>query len=490
MIYDLVIIGAGPSGLALAHCCSSITDLKILVIERENQIGGCHRVNRVKHNNENIFTEHGPRVYTSSYVNFNYLLNEMNTSLKELFTPYEVQVSSLYDLILTPDFLELFKIILEFIYLALNNNHGLNISMKSYTSDNNFSKKTINLINLLCILCSGGDINKCSLNQFLQLINLQGFSTIYEPKNTTDEKLFIIWKKFLEKKGVTFMLNSEIKNINVSDNKIMSCDINDNIKIEGAKYIFAIPPKNLFELFNKSKNKLLQNSFGNFNVFKKWVNDSNYDPTISIVFHWDQKLNLEKLFTFSTSSQWGILFAVLTDYITFKESISKTVISTAITIVHVKGMNNKTANECNDKDELIQEVFNQLKYSFPNLPKPSFSVITPNSFYNNNTKEWDSKDTAYMRSYNVDYIPFQSNVIENLYTLGCQNGKSHYIFTSLECAVSNSIYLAGILYPTLKNKYDLLKAITIRDILYYIIIFIILILLIMNILYVYNNVKK
>ena len=487
MTYDLVIIGAGPSGLAFAHCCSSITDLKILVIERENQIGGCHRVNRVKHNKEYIFTEHGPRVYTSAYINFNYLLSEMNTSLTELFTPYNIQVTSMYDIILTPNFSELFKILTEFIYLLMNDDYGLNISMESYINNNNFSKKTIVLINLLCILSSGGSIKKCSLNEFLQLINQQGFSTIYEPKNCTDKKLFIIWKKFLEKKGVTFMLNSEIKKINIKDNKIISCDINDNIKIEGDKYIFAIPPKNLFELFNKSQNKLLQNSFGNVNIFKEWVNDSDYDKSISIVFHWDIKLKLEKLFTFSTSSQWGIMFSVLSDYITFEESISKTVISTCITIVDKKGINNKTANECNDKDELIEEVFNQLKYSFPNIPKPSLVLITPNNYYNNNNKEWDSKDTAFMKSYNVDYINFKSNVIENLYTLGCQNGKSHYIFTSLECAVSNSIYLSNILYPTLKNKYKLLKLTTIRDYLYYIIILIILILIILNILYVYNN---
>ena len=92
MIYDLIIIGGGPAGLTLAHCCSNIKNLKILVIDRENQIGGCHRVNRVNYNNEKIFTEHGPRIYSSSYKNFDFLLNEMNTSLIKIFKPYNFQL--------------------------------------------------------------------------------------------------------------------------------------------------------------------------------------------------------------------------------------------------------------------------------------------------------------------------------------------------------------------------------------------------------------
>jgi len=36
--YDLIIVGAGPSGLALAHVCSNIYR-RILVIDKEYSIG-------------------------------------------------------------------------------------------------------------------------------------------------------------------------------------------------------------------------------------------------------------------------------------------------------------------------------------------------------------------------------------------------------------------------------------------------------------------
>ena len=84
MNYDLIIIGAGPSGLALAHYCAS-KNLKIIIIDRENSIGGCHRVRRIKYKDEEIFTEHGPRIYLSSFVNFMELLNEFGYNFDELF---------------------------------------------------------------------------------------------------------------------------------------------------------------------------------------------------------------------------------------------------------------------------------------------------------------------------------------------------------------------------------------------------------------------
>ena len=91
LIYDYIIVGAGPSGLALAQCCSRNGE-KILIIERENTIGGCHRVRRVKYknpqgNDEMVFTEHGPRIYSNTYAVFKELQKEMKLSclLLQLF---------------------------------------------------------------------------------------------------------------------------------------------------------------------------------------------------------------------------------------------------------------------------------------------------------------------------------------------------------------------------------------------------------------------
>jgi len=95
MNYDLVIIGAGPAGLSFAQCCKNL-NLKILIIDREKTIGGCHRVRREFINNEYIFTEHGPRVYFNNFVNLKMLLNEMNINFNDIFIKPKEQT---YDII-------------------------------------------------------------------------------------------------------------------------------------------------------------------------------------------------------------------------------------------------------------------------------------------------------------------------------------------------------------------------------------------------------
>lgn len=45
--YDFIVIGGGPSGLTVAHLLTKL-NAKILVIEREKTLGGCHRVKYVE----------------------------------------------------------------------------------------------------------------------------------------------------------------------------------------------------------------------------------------------------------------------------------------------------------------------------------------------------------------------------------------------------------------------------------------------------------
>lgn len=476
MIYDLIIIGAGPTGLALAHCCSFIDNLKILVIDKEKQIGGCHRVSRIDYKNEQLFTEHGPRVYSSTYQNFKTLLNDMDTSFKELFTLYNFQIDKIgkETILSTLNFSELFHIVSNFVKLIFNNNHGSNISMKMFMENNNYSLKSIDMIDRICRLTDGGDINKYTLNLFLQMINQQSLYSLYQPKYPNDLGLFKIWRTFLEKRNVTFILETNIIKLNYKNNIITSCIIKTNTHnkvLYGKTFILAIPPKSLVELFLNLNDNIIKNSFCSFKSLQEWTNNTKYINYISISFHFDKILKLSKVYGF-TKSEWGIVFIVLSDYIKLCESNSKTIISIAITITDRKSKNNnKTANECN-KNELIKEVYLQLLNSFPNLPKPSVSILSPNNYYKNN--EWLSTDSAFILSPNENYISFESNIFSNLYNLGTHNGYSKYKFTTMESAISNSIKLSHILYPKLKSKYNIKSSYTLIYIIKIVILIIVL----------------
>ncbi len=477
MEYDIIIIGGGPSGLALAQCISHLNK-KILIIEKENNIGGCHRVRRI---NE-LFTEHGPRVYSNTYTVFQSLLKEMDLNFTDLFTPYNFSITQIGNetVFSTLSWHELYILFIEFIKLMINNTHGINIILKDFIYLNNFKPDSVEMIDRVCKLTDGGGIDKYTLNQFLQLFNQQFFYSLYQPKTPTDKGLFPLWKTHLESKGVTFYLNTEIENIYIENNQINNLIIKNNNtfkNIKGNKYIFAIPPKNLYDITFKYN---IPHNWGNL---LKYANDTAYIEYISVSFHWNEKLNLEKIYGFPKST-WGVAFIILSDYMTFQDSNSQTVISTAVTITDKKSLNNnKTANECN-QEELINEILLQLREAYPNLPNPTVSLISPGVTYNNDIKQWVSKDTAFIMTSNKGYLPFQNGLINNMYNLGTHNGKSYYKFTSLESAVSNSVMLSKELYNELKHpKYITLSRVTsVSDIFN-----ILIIVLIIYLIYLSNN---
>jgi UDP-galactopyranose mutase len=470
--YDIVIVGAGPSGLALAQCCSSIKDLKILIIEQESVIGGCHRVRRLPYKNEFLFTEHGPRVYSSTYRVFDMLLSKMDVSFTELFTPYNFNLTSIgkQTIWTSLNYSELIKISFEFLKLIINDKHGRDINLQNYLIQTNFSKKAIDIIDRICRLTDGAGIDKYTLNELLQLFNQQFFYKLYQPKKPNDEGLFKLWKSFLEEKGVSFMMNSSVTKLNMNNEKtkVNSVEINKLLNIYGKNFIIAIPPKSLVGILESSENI---NYFGNLELLKKWSYETAYIDYLSVTFHWDSKIDLPKIYGFPKTS-WGVAYIVLSDYMTFKEVNSKTVISAAVTITHIASDRiNKLPNECSE-NELIEEIFNQLKFSFPNLPSPTISLLSPGVVYKNNT--WKSEDTAFITTANYPYLPFQSEKIKNLYNVGTHNGKQRYNFTSLESAVTNAVELSHNLFPELLLEYPINSNLSVTTFIRYLILVIVI----------------
>lgn len=441
--YDLVIVGAGPSGLALAQCVSHLGK-KILIIERENVIGGCHAVRRV----DGLFTEHGPRVYSKTYSVFRDLLTEMNVKFDDLFTPYNFSVSEIggETIFSTLSFYELFLLGVEFIKLLLNEQHGRNVILQTFLQKHDFGSESYEIIDRVCKLTDGGGADKYTLNQFLQLLNQQFFYKLYQPRLPNDKGLFKIWRAFLESRGVEFSLDTHIKMIDFNEDKIDSISVFKGTSlqtIKADKYVFAIPPKNLVEVINTFK---IKHNWGDISTFAK---DTAYIDYVSVSFHWNKELTLKKVYGFPKSA-WGIAFVVLNDYMKFDETESKTVISTAITIKDRKSPNNnKTADECSE-NELIKEIFLQLKEAFGDIPAPTKVLMSPGVEYENN--QWISEDTAFIMTSNKGYLPFENKLITNMYNVGTHNGKSLYKFTSLEAAVSNSVILSKELYNELNSS--------------------------------------
>ena len=451
--YDYIIIGGGPTGLTLAWYLGK-TNKKVLIVEKESTLGGCHRVQRV----DGLFTEHGPRVYSDSYINFINLLEDMDLKFNDLFTEYNFDLSNIgnktkYDL----SKYELICFTLAILKLSFVEDYGKNKSIKTFMDENSFSEESKEYIDRVCRLTDGAKSDKYTLFQFLQLANQQVLYKLYQPKLPNDRGLIKLWsEKLLSNKNIDILLNHDVIKLNKSNNIIVSVDIKDNIslnnyKLNGKNFIFTTPPKPMINLLKKSNG--CEDAFGPIKLFEKWGLQNSYFDYIPITLHWNNKIKLPKIQGFP-SSDWGLAFIVLSNYMKFKDNIelknSKTVISTCITFPeNISKKIKKTAHQCT-MQEIYDEVLVQLRIVYPDLPMPDRMIVSPQVYRNENTKKWVNIDTAYVSTNENTIIPNESSLFKNLYNCGAHNGNSNYYFTSIETAVSNAQFLSNKLEPSLK----------------------------------------
>jgi hypothetical protein len=455
MNYDYIIVGGGPTGLTLAWCLSKYGN-KVALIDKNDSLGGCHRVHRVN----GLFSEHGPRVYDYNNI-LGQILNEMNLNFYNLFTKYNVVSATSSSSQITNKLSMRELLIILYRFLLINKNDK-NITTLEFMIQYNFSSKAIQFIDALCRLISGINSDNYLLYDFLYNINSFAFAKMYQPKNPNDTHLFKFWGDALIKQNVDIYLNTTVNNITNNSNKIISIICN-NIELKGNNFILAIPPYNITQILNSIPNNQIKDAFGELT---KWSNDTNYIIHIPIIFHWNNKLNLKKIWGFpSAETAWELIFIVLSDYMDFNDDRSLTVISICINKHKKSDYTNKTPNETSNKDELITETFRQLQIIFPNLPKASYALVSQN---NHNGKEWVPNDTAFAVS-KYGFIKSKSNIFDNLYNCGTQILINSHI-TTIGTAINSAIALLHKLEPKSIKDYSITNDTTIHDILYYIII--------------------
>lgn len=427
--YDLIVIGAGPAGLTIAQCAASVNKT-VLIIEKEDTIGGCHKVHRIKEpsTDQMLFSEHGPRVYSDAFTNFKMVLENMNLNFNDLFTRYDFNFSTVGGISASKlQAYEILFFIIEFSKLLVNKRHGEKISVLEFAESNKFTPETMSYLDAMCRLTDGASIKNYSLNQFLMLIDQQALYSLYQPRKPNDTGLLTAWQEHIEGLGVKFLLNTKVTTIENDSTQIISV----NKEYFAENYIFAIPPESLLKIPMKY-------FFGDPETLKAYSKATEYIDYTSIIHHWDTVVPIPKIWGFP-KNEWGVGFIILTDYMTFEETLSKTVVSMVITKTDVKsGKTGKTAEESTE-EEKINEV---LRQSDLTLPPPTISFVYP------------LQEEAYVRNIHAvdDMFPFQSKYMSNLFTLGTHNNFSDYHFTSIESAVTNAIVLAHNLYPdTIKS---------------------------------------
>jgi len=420
---DYIIVGAGPSGLTAAWLLAK-QGKKCLIIDSNASIGGCHRVSP---DSSGAFGEHGPRVYSDAYKSLRNLLEDMGGCFNDFFVPYNFSISNLLD----PSsigrnsssnftWLEIWALTKAFFALGTNPKELHSISMLKFMQDNNFSAKATDYVDRLCRLTDGAGADRYSLHQFLQLINQQSIYKLYQPNRPNDQGLFAFWRSRLEQCGVQFLMSTKVRTVALdpSNKYVTGVSIfGDDNQINAKSVILAIPPVEIYKILLTSG---IPNAFG---FDEAWTTNTNYIPYQNIVFHWDTDVlkDIQRVWGFPKSN-WGVAHIVLSDY--FSPQTGKTIISTCTTIPE-----NYDLTKLSQQD-FIDEVFNQLKLSYPNLPQYTNTVVNA------------EVDTAYIAAAGTATISHRGS-IQGLYNIGTHNGNSYYSFTSMESAVGNAIHFVS-----------------------------------------------
>lgn len=468
MEYDYIIVGGGPTGLALAQLLSSFK--RVLLLEKRDYLGGCHGVTRV---HDGMMTEHGPRIYIDNFLMFTQLLNDMGAEFDDLFVKYNFSTATMM--------LEALKVLslreiatLFWSFMTLNDSFK-GTTLLEYLSSHGFSKASIDILDRIGRLTDGGSADTYTLFSFLQILNQNFLYGIYQPRVPNDVGLFRIWEAALVKRGVVIAKNAAVDEFIVNADAAAVTGVvvrdarmnaNDNpakpVLCKCNKIILACPPQDVQRILNAHPE--LGAAFGP--EFDRFQHETQYLPYISVIFHWRSVLKIPKIWGYPRTA-WGVGNIVLSDYMDFNDPRSRTVISAVITMPDAPSDNvelnvGAAANDIGDKRGVMNEVFRQLKQIYPDLPDPDYQFLTQ-SAYDADQRRWVPFNHAFMTTTH-GHVPNRSALYDNLYNCGVQNGNSSYSFTSMESSVVNAIHLAKELQPELKDAPTLKvrEAVTVR----------------------------
>lgn len=413
MIYDYIIVGMGPTGLVLGLNLLN-TNKKVLFIERENEIGGCWKVNYDK---DGYFTEHSPKVLSKTGTKeFNKLIKYLGISPNYTDIYKESTFNSLTRAIHKNfSLLDIIKFVI-YIFTYILRINDKSISVKDWCNSNNISINTQNYINIVCIAISN-TYDKLTMHSYIQFM-FQRYQYLFnlQQLKQPNEWLSVCFDKLKSNQNFHFITNTTVKRFVIEQNQVKRLITEQDEELVANKYICCVPVRSLYYIM---QNSFEANWFQSLNQLKYFVNKSSYTG-IGFQLHYHVRSKLPKEWCWSCVGDWKIIVVDKTDLldtISYDKDIKQVLSCVIVDLDSKSEYINRTVNECGTIEEIVDEGYRQVKKQGELLFNPK-KITVSNNLYKSKEFGWESVNTSY--SHSIGKLPMKGK-LDNLFSIGPHN---------------------------------------------------------------------
>uniref|UniRef100_A0A6C0CV57 Amine oxidase domain-containing protein n=1 Tax=viral metagenome TaxID=1070528 RepID=A0A6C0CV57_9ZZZZ len=434
MMYDYVIVGGGPTGITLATMLAN-TKHKTLLLESEHSLGGNWKIDWDQNTNQ-YMTEHSPKVLFSSNHYFFQLLNQIGaTSHNNTHNIYGKFgnlniVKSFLKHMSFMDTLKLTSVIMS--YFLNPNGFKYYQSIKKWAHENHISEKGIGFLKVMAII-SSNTYDKVCMGAFIEFAVIDPgifFDLVY--LNRPNDWIKQAYRYIFSHDNMNIILRTKITSID--DVQGIVRDESGNTYM-GKNIILATPLQACYEIIQRSSRDLKSNWFKSMNSFKRFVDKSTYIG-LGFQLHFTEKVTIPSEWCWSCFNDWTVIIlekSIEQDMLSRDPKV-KCVWSCVVVDLDTKSKRiNKTANECDTMDEIIEESIDQInKQRQIPIPKPYKTTYHHNIVRKNN--KWDTINSSYANA--VGRVPYQGKKVKNVFMVGPHNLGS---LTTIEHAIKSAV---------------------------------------------------
>lgn len=416
MLFDYILVGGGPTAMALA---TYLPGTKIILEKREH-MGGCHKVQR---DAEGLFCEHGPRVYSGSFVNFRAFLETHGISWDDAFRTVAY----------APDHIDGKRWYQWMGWRALV---GLTIATMAYMlflpqteSVSSFldqwrvtDARERRLFDTVCRFSDGAGSDAYRLDQFIAGFDFHSLGKFYVPKESLDTG---VWARVTEslrtRHNVSIRTNTSVQTVLVDRGRAAGVRTRDGgTYLAGTAVILCVPPQSMSSIMRAS----------GLVDFRDIATRTAYIPYDSYCLHFhpgpEPVLATTPGFV---DTPWGLIYIDLGHI----GGSSTRVLSVAVTRVHERSPVTGLSSRDSSADQVVGELVRQLPLTDHARDRLIKVVPTPEG------------EHAYMHVPGTEVtIPSTHPQVQGLAMVGIANGTSRYPFTSIESAVQSAMHFCSV----------------------------------------------